>query len=175
MAAGAPNLRPRRISHVTSGKNRGERGARREKHSLRSLHALRFFLIVTMFGATLAAQSRPLVAPEAAAIYQRLLPRISRIKIFDHHAHPGFADDQEVDPAPVPEGALPMRLTPGNPDWAAADKALFSVTSKVQLKRLNAGPKYFNAILDALGIETSVANRITMSADLDPARFKWVF
>jgi hypothetical protein len=122
-----------------------------------------------------AAQSRPLVAPEAVAIYQRLLPQISRIKIFDHHAHPGFADDQEVDPAPVPEGALPLRLTPGNPDWAAADKALFGAISKAQLKKLHPGPKYFNAILDKLGIETSVANRITMSADLDPARFKWVF
>ncbi len=110
-----------------------------------------------------------------SAIYQRLLPQISRIKIFDHHAHPGFADDQEVDPAPVPEGALPLRLTPGNPDWAAADKALFGATSKAQLKKSHPGPKYFDAILDKLGIETSVANRITMSADLDPARFKWVF
>ena len=62
------------------------------------------------------AQSRALVAPEAAAIYQRLLPQIARIKIFDHHAHPGFAGDEEVDPAPVPEGAMPLRLTPGNPD-----------------------------------------------------------
>jgi hypothetical protein len=121
------------------------------------------------------AQSRPLVAPEATVIYQRLLPQISRIRIFDHHAHPGFAEDQEVDPAPVPEGALPLRLTPGNPDWAAAGKALFGVTSKARLKQLNPGSKYFNAILDKLGIETSVANRITMSADLDPARFKWVF
>ena len=128
-----------------------------------------------MFGATLAAQSRPLVAPVAAAIYQRLLPQISRIRIFDHHAHPGFPDDPEVDPAPVPEGALPLRLTPGNPDWAAAGKALFGVTSKAQLKARNPGAKYFDAILDLLGIETSVANRITMSADLDPARFKWVF
>ena len=128
-----------------------------------------------MFGVTLAAQSRPLVAPEAAAIYRRLLPQISRIKIFDHHAHPGFADDPEVDPAPVPEGALPLRLTPDNPDWAAADKALFGVTSKARLKKLHPGPQYFDAILDMLGIETSVANRITMSADLDPARFKWVF
>ena len=122
-----------------------------------------------------AAQSRPLVAPEAAAIYQRLLPQISRIRIFDHHAHPGFAGDEEVDPAPVPEGAMPLRLTPGNPDWAAAGKALFGVTSKARLKTLHPGLKYFNAILDTLGIETSVANRITMSADLDPARFKWVF
>ena len=132
-------------------------------------------LLLVVCGATLAAQSRPLVAPEAAAIYQRLLPQISHIRIFDHHAHPGFAEDPEVDPAPVPDGALPLRLTPGNPDWAAADKALFSVTSKARLKALNPGPKYFNAILDALGVETSIANRISMTADLDPARFKWVF
>jgi predicted TIM-barrel fold metal-dependent hydrolase len=123
----------------------------------------------------LRAQSRVLIAPEAAAIYQRLLPKISKIKIFDHHAHPGFANDQEVDPAPVPEGAMPLRLTPGNPDWAAAGKALFGVTSREKLKAQNPGPKYFNAILDKLGIETSIANRITMSPDLDPARFKWVF
>jgi hypothetical protein len=123
----------------------------------------------------LFAQSRPLVAPEAAAIYERLLPQIARIRIFDHHAHPGFPGDEEVDPAPVPEGAMPLRLTPGNPDWAAADKELFGQTSKAQLKKLNPGPKYFNAILDKLGVETSAAKRITMSADLDPARFKWVF
>ena len=121
------------------------------------------------------AQSRPLVAPAAAAIYERLLPQIERIKIFDHHAHPGFADDPEVDPAPVPPSALPLRLSPENPDWVAATKALFGTTSKAQLKKRNPGAKYFDAILDRLGVETSVANRITMSADLDPARFKWVF
>ena len=141
----------------------------------RAIAALAVLGALALAAAESAAQSRPLVAPEAAAIYQRLLPQISRIKIFDHHAHPGFADDQEVDPAPVPEGALPLRLTPGNPDWAAADKALFGAISKAQLKKLHPGPKYFDAILDKLGIETSVANRITMSADLDPARFKWVF
>jgi predicted TIM-barrel fold metal-dependent hydrolase len=122
-----------------------------------------------------SAQSRPLVAPEAALTYQRLLPQISQIRIFDHHAHPGFADDPEVDPAPVPAGAVPLRLTPGNPDWAAARKALFGVTSKAQLKQQNPGPKYFNAVLDKLGIDVSIANRMTMPADLDPARFKWVF
>ena len=143
---------------------------------MRALRSLRFFPIVLLaFAATLGAQSRALVAPEAAAIYQRLLPQVSRIKIFDHHAHPGFAGDEEVDPAPVPEGAMPLRLTAGNPDWAAAGRALWGVTSKARLKSQNPGPKYFNAILDKLGIETSIANRITMSPDLDPARFKWVF
>src|SRR3954449_6310917 len=117
----------------------------------RDVGALTLLAALGLTAAHAGAQSRPLVAPEAAAIYQRLLPQISRIKIFDHHAHPGFANDEEVDPAPVPDGALPLRLTPGNPDWAAADRALFGVTSKVQLKKLNPGPNYFNAILDRLG------------------------
>jgi predicted TIM-barrel fold metal-dependent hydrolase len=122
-----------------------------------------------------SAQSRPLVAPAAVATYQRLLPQIEKIRVFDHHAHPGFANDAEVDPAPVPTGALPMRLRPENPDWAAAAKALFGATSKEQLKRQHPATGYFSAILDRLGIETSMANRITMSNDFDPARFKWVF
>ena len=117
-----------------------------------------------------AAQSRPLVAPAAAPIYQRLLPQIEQIKIFDHHAHPGFAGDEEVDPAPVPPSAPPWRLRPEHPDWAAATRALFGVTGKAQLRKANPGPKYFNAILDRLGVDVSVANRITMSDDLDPAR-----
>ena len=121
------------------------------------------------------AQSRPLVAAEVAPVYQRLLARISLIKIFDHHAHPGRAGDAEVDPAPALPGSVPFRLRADNPDWAAATRAMFSPVSKAQLEKLNPGPKYFSAILDRLGIETSVANRITMSPDLDPARFKWVF
>ena len=132
-------------------------------------------LAVATLGAGPLAQSRPLVAPAAAAIYQRLLPQIERIRIFDHHAHPGLADDPEVDPAPVPPSTSPFRLRPENPDWAAATRDLFGVTSKARLKTLNPGAKYFNAILDRLGIETSVANRITMTDALDPVRFKWVF
>jgi uncharacterized protein len=124
---------------------------------------------------SLLAQSRPLVAPAALAVYERLLPQIERIRIFDHHAHPGFADDPEVDPAPVPPSALPLRLRPGNPDWAAATRALFGSAGKAQMRALNPGAKYFSAVLDRLGIETSIANRITMPDYLDPARFKWVF
>ncbi|MBZ5559516.1 MAG: amidohydrolase [Acidobacteriia bacterium] len=129
------------------------------------------------------------MSPSAAPIYQRLLPQISRIKIFDHHAHPGWADDAEVDPAPVPPSALPLRLREENPDWVAAARALFAfpfpdlkgphgqwlADKKTSLRKSRPGPQYFDALLDQLGIETSVANRITMSGDLDPTRFKWVF
>jgi hypothetical protein len=144
---------------------------------------------VAAFAAALVAQSRPLVAPEAVAIYQRLLPQISRIKLFDHHAHPAFPDDADVDIAPPPPGSTPMRLREDNPETSAAAHMLFGfpfadmkgahgkwlVDKKAALKRRRAGAAYFNDILDRLGIETSMANRVAMADYLDPARFKWVF
>jgi len=146
-------------------------------------------LLLAVWTTALASQTRPLVAPAAAAIYARLLPQISQIRIFDHHAHPGFPGDAEVDPAPVPPSNVPMRLREDNPDWVAAARGLFAfpyadfagdhgkwlADKKATLRRQRPGAKYFNALLDTLGIETSMANRITMSDALDPARFKWVF
>ena len=115
-------------------------------------------------------------APAAAAIYQRLLPQIEQIKIFDHHAHPGFADDEEVDPAPVPPSAAPLaaasrpsRLGGGDAGAVRRDRQGAAQEGESRDRRTS------TPILDRLGVETSVANRITMSDDLDPARFKWVF
>lgn len=135
------------------------------------------------------AQSRPLVSPAAAAIYQRLLPQIERIKLFDHHAHPAWPDDPDVDIAPPPPGGMPLRIREENPETSVAARVLFGfpfadmkgahgkwlVDKKAALKRQYAGAKYFNRILDRLGIETSMANRVAMAAYLDPVRFKWVF
>src|SRR6478752_1512463 len=50
-------------------------------------------LFAAACAATLVAQSRPQVSPAAAPIYQRLLPQIEAIKLFDHHAHPAFPAD----------------------------------------------------------------------------------
>ena len=157
--------------------------------SIRPLCALVAVAVALAGSRRPAAQSRPLVAPAAEAIYERLLPEIERIRIFDHHAHPGFAGDPEIDPAPALPGNILVRLRPDNPDWAAAAHALFAfpfadvegahgkwlADRKAEFRRRHPGPQYFDAILDKLGIETSMANRISMSPDLDPARFKWVF
>jgi len=146
-------------------------------------------VLLTACSGTLVAQSRPLVAPGATPIYQRLLPQISRIKLFDHHAHPSFPDDADVDIAPPPPGSSPLRIRPENPETSAAARALFGfpyadmtadhakwlVDKKAALKRERAGAAYFNSILDRLGIETSMANRVAMAPYLDPSRFKWVF
>ena len=137
----------------------------------------------------LAAQSRALVDPSAAAIYRRLFPQIERIKIFDHHAHPAFPDDPDVDAAPPPPGASPLRLREDNPETAAAAHALFGfpfadltgshakwlIDKKAALKQQFGGARYFDQILDRVGIETSMANRVAMADYLDPTRFKWVF
>src|SRR5215470_8398785 len=134
-------------------------------------------VIVAASTVAVTGQSRPLVAPEASAIYQRLLPQISQIKLFDHHAHPAFHDDADVDIAPPPPGSTPLRLREDNPETSAAARALFGfpfadmqgahakwlVDKKAALKRERPGPRYFNAILDRLGIETSMANRVAMA------------
>src|SRR5262252_2798751 len=163
--------------------------SRRENNSLRARRSLRLAAVFLTACATLAAQSRPLVDPAAAVIYQRLLPQIEAIKLFDHHAHPAFPDDPDVDIAPPPPGSSPLRLREDNPETSAAARALFGfpfadmkgahgkwlVDKKAALKRRFPGTAYFNMILDRLGIETSMANRVAMAAYLDPARFKWVF
>src|SRR3977135_569064 len=104
-----------------STSNRGDRKERRDESSLRAFRSPRLMLaFLTACSGTLVAQSRPLVAPAATAIYQRLLPQISRIKLFDHHAHPSFPDDPDVDIAPPPPGATPLRLRPEDADTRAA-------------------------------------------------------
>jgi hypothetical protein len=136
-----------------------------------------------------SAQSRPLVDPAARVIYQRLLPQIARIKLLDHHAHPAVAGDADVDIAPPPPGSTMLRLRDDNPEPIAAARVLFGfpfadlkgahakwlIDKKATLRAASPGPKYFNDILDRIGIETSMANRVAMADYLDPARFKWVF
>lgn len=135
------------------------------------------------------AQARPLPGPDVQQIYQRLLPEIEKIPIFDHHAHPGFADDPDVDAMAAPPGSAALRERDTNPELVAAAKALFGypyddfskdhakwlVEKKAELKKQYPGSAYFDMILDKLNIEQSVANRAMMANYLDPQRFVWVF
>jgi hypothetical protein len=136
------------------------------------------------------AQARPFPGPDLQQIYQRLLPQIEKIPAFDHHAHPGFADDPDIDAmASAPDTSLPLRTRDDNPELIAAAKALFAypygdlspehakwlVAKKTELKKQYPGPAYFNMILDKINTESSVANRAMMADYLDPKRFAWVF
>jgi hypothetical protein len=137
-----------------------------------------------------AAQARPFPGSDVQQIYQRLLPQIEKIPAFDHHAHPGFADDPDIDAmAAPPDFSAPFRTRDDNPELIAAAKALFGypygdlsaehakwlVAKKAELKKQYPGTGYFNLILDKLNTESSVANRAMMPDYLDPKRFPWVF
>ncbi|HEV3306709.1 MAG TPA: amidohydrolase family protein [Candidatus Sulfotelmatobacter sp.] len=154
--------------------------------------ALRSVLIcLTAFSATFAfAQARPFPGPDVQQIYQRLLPQIEKIPAFDHHAHPGFSDDPDVDAmAAPPDFSSPVRTRDDNPELIAAAKALFGypytdlspehgkwlVAKKAELRKQYPGTAYFDMILDKLNTESSVANRAMMADYLDPKRFPWVF
>jgi uncharacterized protein len=135
-----------------------------------------------------AAQARALAASDVHEIDQRLLPKIEKIPIFDHHAHPGFFDDPDVDAMAAPPGSAPLRERATNPELVAAAKALFGypypdlspehakwlVEKKHELKKKR-GNQFFSDILDQLNIEQGVANRAMMADYLDPKRFLWVF
>jgi hypothetical protein len=145
--------------------------------------------ILAAAGALLAgAQSRALPSGDVQAIYQRLLEKIKSIKIFDHHAHPGYGDDSDVDAQATPPQHLPFRERDTNPELVAAVKALFDYPyadlSKDHMGWLQerssaaekaGGTRYWDHVLDQCGIEPSVANRVAMIGYLNPKRFRWVF
>jgi hypothetical protein len=135
-------------------------------------------------------QAQPFPGPDLQQVYQHLLPQIEKIPAFDHHAHPGFSDDPDVDAmASAPDTSLPLRTRDDNPELIVAAKALFGypyndlspehakwlVAKKAELKKQYPGTAYFNMILDKINTESSVANRAMMADYLDPKRFPWVF
>jgi hypothetical protein len=150
----------------------------------RSLLVLLFCVVPVLA----VCQARPLPGSDVQQIYQRLLPQIETIPIFDHHAHPGFPDDPDVDAMASPPGSAALRERDTNPELVAAAKALFGypyrdlspehakwlIQKKADLKKAE-GKEYFSHLLDKLNIEQSVANRAMMADYLDHDRFVWVF
>ena len=151
---------------------------------------LSFAGAATSLSSLAVSQARPFPGPDVQQIYRRLLPQIDKIPAFDHHAHPGFSDDPDVDAmAAPPDASAALRTRGDNPELVAAAKALFGypfddlspehakwlVAKKAELKKQYTGTDYFNMILDKINTESSVANRAMMPNYLDPKRFPWVF
>jgi uncharacterized protein len=149
--------------------------------------SLTFAFVVFATSLTLA-QARPFPGNDVPQIYQRLLPQIEKIPIFDHHAHPGYADDTDVDAMAAPPGSAALRERDTNPELVAAAKAMWGypyddlspehtkwlIQKKAEAKKQQ-GNAYFSNILDKLNIEQGVANRAMMPDYLDRKRFVWVF
>ncbi len=146
-----------------------------------------FLLLSAASALALRAQAIALADPAKLKLeYDRLMPSIEKIPIFDDHAHPGFADDPDVDAMAAPPGSEALRTRATNPELIPAAKALFGfpyedmspdhmqwLAAKKKSLR-GSGTAYFNDILDKIGISESVANRVAMAPYLDPRRFRWV-
>jgi uncharacterized protein len=135
-------------------------------------------------------QAKPFASPQdIQKIYDRLLPQIDRIPIYDNHSHATFPDDSDMDAQAAPPGeSSVLRLRDTNPEFVAAAKALFTypyddfqpehakwLAEKEKAAELAGGTAYWDSILDKLNIETCLANRVALATYLNPKRFHWVF
>ena len=125
-----------------------------------------------------------------------LLDEISKIRIIDNHAHvvrPTVGNeppDKDFDVFLVDEmepGPLPVRLRPENPEYMEAWRFFYHYghddMSEQHVKELvehkkqviaEKGDAYPAWVLDQLGIDIMLANRVTMGRGLTAPRFRWV-
>ena len=106
------------------------------------------------------------------AVDGQLATEISGIKAIDNHAHPVLvaAGDREFDALPVDNmepQSDPVAQRPGV--W----KTPFTAASKAAAKA-KYGDGYPAWVLDQIGVETMLANRVAMGASVQPPRFRWV-
>jgi hypothetical protein len=146
--------------------------------------------LALMVAGITSAQAKPAAAPaETAKIYERLLPQIDKIPVYDNHSHATFPDDSDMDAqAAPPDESSVMRLREDNPEFVAAAKSLFGypyddfsaahakwLIEKKKTAEASGNTAYWDSILDKLNIDTCLANRVALAPYLNPQRFHWVF
>ncbi|HEY5177942.1 MAG TPA: amidohydrolase family protein [Terriglobales bacterium] len=145
---------------------------------------------VLSVASVLFAQSNQQLIPDP-----ELLDEINHIKAIDNHSHPPALDnaaqpDDDFDALPcypldpVADGLM---FRASNPIYIKAWQAMFGykyndaspehvqelLAAKEQVKQRE-GENYANWVLDQLGIESELANRVAMGRGLQPPRFRWV-
>jgi predicted TIM-barrel fold metal-dependent hydrolase len=121
----------------------------------------------------------------AAAADPDLEKEIEQIKAIDNHAHPvrvtapGEAADRGFDALPVDSMepmSDPVNLRPGAPLTADAARELYSSTDRqLKLRAIKErGDAYPAWVLDKMGVEIMLANRVEMGPSITGARFRWV-
>ncbi|HWN81666.1 MAG TPA: hypothetical protein VNM87_06200 [Candidatus Udaeobacter sp.] len=142
-------------------------------------------LLTLTGGSAAVALSQPVVDPELSAF-------IAKIRAVDNHAHANSIapDDAESDALHLEEIApftVPVTLQPDHPNWLAAYKALYEYphaeVSDAHLDELRAtmgrvrdqqGERFPAWVLDKIGTEVMLANRVAMGPGLAAPRFRWV-
>lgn len=153
-------------------------------------------IVLRTFAACLSLLTAALTLDSCArSTASDLESEIARIRAIDNHAHPvrvvgGGGQDREFDALPVdnmePESD-PVYFRPGAPGTLDAWRALFGFphgdltpehahdarARKQQLMR-DKGDSYPAWVLDQMGVEVMLANRVSMGRSIQPPRFRWV-
>jgi predicted TIM-barrel fold metal-dependent hydrolase len=121
-----------------------------------------------------------------------IVREIGRIRAIDHHAHPVSLapHDRDFDALPVdnmePESE-PVYMRPEAPGLIDAWRALWAypyqdatpehtrelAAARQRVKR-DKGDQYPSWVLDQIGVEVMLSNRVTMGPGVAPPRFRWV-
>ena len=137
----------------------------------------------------------PVAAQQMPGADPGLMNQIRQLKAIDNHAHPpalvkGSEKDDDFDALPCDplEPTTPgLLFREGNPIYLDAWRALFGykyddaapehlrelLVAKQKIRQQQ-GDNYPNWVLDQLGIETELANRIALGRGQRPPRFLWV-
>jgi predicted TIM-barrel fold metal-dependent hydrolase len=125
------------------------------------------------------------VRQTAAADDGDLEKEIGEIRAIDNHAHPvrftaaGEQPDRGFDALPVDSmeaASDPVNLRPGAPAALDAARTLYGATDRQVKQRLieERGRQYPSWVLDEMGVETMLANRVEMGTSIQSSRFRWV-
>lgn len=127
-----------------------------------------------------------------SAVDPELEAFIEKIRAVDHHSHANTIapDDSEADALPVDvllPFPVPVTLRPESPNWLAAYRALYvyphadlddphmaELREAMQRVRSEQGERFPEWVLDRIGTEVMLANRVALGPGLAPPRFRWV-
>ena len=110
-----------------------------------------------------------------------LAGEIARIRAIDNHAHPVRVtgpgeQDREFDALPVDNmepSSDPVYARPGAPGVAEATQALFGSLGRA-LTIAQHGDSYPAWVLEQIGVDVMLANRVEMGRGIQPPCFRWV-
>jgi hypothetical protein len=153
-------------------------------------------LLLACGGAVLACTPSPsgdtAVTSAQSGADPKITALIGKIRAVDNHSHANSVAPADSDQDALPLEAIlpfevPVQLRPENPDWLAAYKALYKYPhadmSDAHMNELRGamqgiakeqGDQFPTWVLDQVGTEVLLTNRVAMGPGLAPPRFRWV-
>lgn len=138
------------------------------------------------------AAGLPAIAVGQAPVDSSLAAFIATVRAVDNHTHVNTVvpRDSESDALPLdglPPFALPVRLSPDNPELVEGYRTLYDyryadlsephvaeLRASMQRVAREQGERFPEWVLDRIGVEVMLANRIAMGPGLASPRFRWV-